>query len=58
MITETPRPDPATLDLYEQVWGMYHRADDKTRPSLLRGCAAYLVAPAPVDDTLFTVVTP
>ena len=55
MITEAPRPDPGTFDLHEQVWQMHIRADDKTRPSLLRGCAAYLVAPPPVDDTLFAV---
>ena len=55
MIAETPRPDPGTFDLHEQVWDMYFRADDKTRPSLLRGCAAYLVAPPPVDDVLFAV---
>ena len=55
MITEAPRPDPGTFETYEQVWDMYFRADDKTRPSLLRGCAAYLVAPAPVDATRFVV---
>ena len=55
MITEAPRPDPDTFESHEVVWDMYFRADDKTRPSLLRGCAAYLVAPAPVDDTLFVV---
>ena len=55
MLTETPPPDPGTFDLHEQVWDMYFRADDKTRPSLLRGCAAYLVAPPPVDAIVFTV---
>ena len=55
MITEAPRPDPDTFESHEVVWDMYFRADDKTRPSLLRGCAAYLVAPPPVDAILFTV---
>jgi hypothetical protein len=57
VITGTPHPDPDIFETFEQVWDMYCRADDKTRPSLLRGCAAYLAAPAPVDAILFTVKT-
>jgi len=46
-----PRPDPGTWVLFDVVWRMYLSAD-KGRPAVLRGCAAWLSAPAPVDAIL------
>lgn len=43
MITVTPRPDPATFELYDVVWGMWLAAD-KAPELVLRGSAAWLRA--------------
>jgi hypothetical protein len=39
------------MTLYDVVWRQYFRAD-KDRASVLRACAAWLSAPAPVDAIL------
>lgn len=44
-----PEPDPPVLT--EVVWRMYLKADAKTAPQILTGCAAWLSAPAPVQAT-------
>lgn len=47
MITLAPRPEPDP-DLTEVVWRMYLKADAKTGPHILTGCAAWLRAPQSV----------
>lgn len=44
MITAGQRPEPDAPVLTEAEWHMYLKADDKTRPQILTGCAAWLSA--------------
>ena len=51
-----PRPAPGTWALYDVVWRMYFTAD-KAPDLTLRGCAAWLSVPAPVDAILAPVTS-